>query len=69
MDNESKRFQAVYTIIPKSEGKDFWLRIGNAFPNRDGSLSVFLDAMPTNGKLQIRQYTPRDDRRERAVAG
>ncbi len=64
MENESKRAQAVYTIIPKHEGKDFWLRIGSAFPNRDGSLSVLLDAMPINGKLQIRDYTPRDERPE-----
>ena len=68
MDNVSKRHQAVYTIIPKNEGKDYWLRIGSAFANRDGSLTVLLDAMPTNGKLQIRELQPRDERRERADA-
>jgi hypothetical protein len=64
MENETKRALAVYTIIPKTEGKDFWLRIGSGFPNRDGSMSVLLDAMPINGKLQIREYTPRDERVE-----
>ncbi len=60
MESENKGLQAVYTIVKKADGKDLWLRIGSAFPNRDGSLSVFLDAVPTNGKLQIREYQPRD---------
>lgn len=68
MENDSKRMQAVYTIIPKAEGKDFWLRIGSSFPNRDGSLTVLLDALPLNGKLQIRDYTPRDERTEAQAA-
>jgi len=42
--------------------------VGAAFVNRDGSLSVRLDAMPVNGKLQIRDYQPRDaSARERAA--
>jgi hypothetical protein len=61
MENDTKRVLAVYTVIAKNEGKDFWLRVGGAFPNRDGSLSVLLDALPINGKLQIREYTPRDE--------
>jgi hypothetical protein len=69
MERENKRHQAVYTIIPRSEGKDFWLRIGHAFENRDGSTTVLLDAMPTNGKLQIRDITAPEERRERAAAG
>ena len=60
MESETKGLQAVYTIVKKADGKDLWLRIGSAFPNRDGSLSVLLDAVPTNGKLQIREYQPRD---------
>jgi hypothetical protein len=60
METETKRLKAVYTVIQKSDGKDLWLRIGSAFSNRDGSTSVLLDAMPTNGKLQIRDYQPRD---------
>ncbi len=60
METETKNLQAVYTVIKKADGKDLWLRIGSAFVNRDGSLNVFLDAMPTNGRLQIREYQPRD---------
>lgn len=60
MEATSKKMQAVYTVVPKNDGKDVWLRVGSAFPNRDGSLSVLLDAVPTNGRLQIREYAPRD---------
>lgn len=60
MESENRNLQAVYTVVKKSDGKDLWLRIGSAFPNRDGSMSVLLDAVPTNGKLQIREYQPRE---------
>ena len=60
METTTKKIQAVYTVVSKNDGKEVWLRLGAAFPNRDGSLSVVLDAIPTNGRLQIREYTPRD---------
>jgi hypothetical protein len=59
MDSEAKPL-AVYTVIEKQDGKDIWLRVGSGFHNRDGSLSLLLDAMPINGRLQVREYRPRD---------
>jgi len=51
----------VYTIIEKEDwDKDFWLRVGTAFENRDGSLNLVLDALPVNGKLHVR------DRKEKS---
>jgi hypothetical protein len=49
----------VFTIIEK-EGYDkpIWVKIGACFPNRDGSLNVFLDALPINGRMQIRMRKP-----------
>ena len=46
----------VFTIIEK-EGwdKSVWLKVGAAFENRDGSLTLFLDALPVNGKLHVRE--------------
>ena len=46
----------VFTIVEK-EGwdKSVWLKIGAAFENRDGSLTLFLDAFPVNGKLHVRE--------------
>lgn len=42
----------------KQEGKDrksFWTKVGSAFANKDGSINVYLNALPINGKLQIRE--------------
>lgn len=44
----------VITPVEGKNGKTFWIRVGNAFPNRDGSTNVYLNAYPTSGKLQIR---------------
>lgn len=48
----------VLCPVEGKNGKTFWIRIGNAFINRDGSTNVYLNAYPTSGKLQIR---PIDD--------
>jgi len=64
METATRQHKVVYTIVTRQrDGRKFWLRIGAAFPNRDGSLNVQLDAMPTNGQLQIRDYQPFDDSR------
>jgi hypothetical protein len=67
MDNDSKLL-AVYTVIEKQDGKDIWLRVGSGFYNRDGSLSLLLDAVPINGRLQVREYRPRDSAAARRPA-
>lgn len=57
----------VWTVCPRGEGKkDFWLRVGTAFENRDGSWSLVLDALPTTGKLIVRDERPRDEDRSEA---
>jgi hypothetical protein len=49
----------VFTIIEKKGyEKPIWVKIGACFPNRDGSLNVFLDALPINGRMQIRSRKP-----------
>ncbi len=63
MESSKKDYKVVYTIVERTrDGKKFWLRIGAAFRNRDGSLNVHLDAMPTNGTLQIRDYQRFEER-------
>ena len=48
--------QIVYTIVERPrDRRKVWVRIGAAFRNHDGSTNVYLDAMPTNGQLQIRE--------------
>lgn len=66
MDTQSKK--AVYTIIERNDGetkKSFWVRIGAAFTNRDGSQTVKLDALPVNGVLQVRDWPTPGDWRDR----
>lgn len=60
MESTAKRIQAVYAVVSKSDGKDLFLRVGNAFPNRDGSTTVLLDAVPIGGKLHLRDYQPKE---------
>lgn len=54
----------VYTIVERKDGKSFWTRIGAAFTNRDGSLTLKLDAIPIGGTMQVRDWEPRDAERE-----
>ena len=50
---------AIYAITER-DGMDraFWTKIGAAFKNRDGSFNIMLDALPTNGKLHMREVDP-----------
>jgi hypothetical protein len=58
---------AVYTIVDKPGGdRSFWTRVGAAWINRDQSINVQLDALPVNGKLQIREAVDRPRDGERA---
>lgn len=45
----------VYAISERGEGqKERWTRVGIGFVNRDNSINVVLDAIPLNGRFQIR---------------
>lgn len=48
--------------VRENDGKSYWTRIGVAFPGRDGSFIVRLDAMPptTEGQYIIHLREPRD---------
>jgi len=57
---------AVYSISEKDGERAWWQRIGTAFTNRDGSLTLYLDAFPIGtNKLHVRE--PRDDARPAAA--
>lgn len=62
-DNSQRGVKLAYTIVERDkDGRKFWVRVGAAFVNRDGSLNVRLDAMPVNGQLHIRDYQPLENR-------
>ncbi len=46
-------YKDVFTVVKNGE-KEYWNRIGTAFPNKDGSLTVRLNALPLDGRLAIR---------------
>ena len=58
MQQRSRMLKVIAPVEGKN-GKTFWIRVGNAFPNRDGSTNVYLNAYPTSGKLQIRELDER----------
>jgi len=47
------KVRQVFAIAQRN-GKSYWIRIGAAFLNQDGSETVLLDALPINGRMQIR---------------
>jgi hypothetical protein len=57
MEPNNKTMKVVYTIVTRGE-KSYWTRVGVGFENRDGSLNLKLDAIPTNGTLQVREWEP-----------
>jgi hypothetical protein len=48
---------AVYAVPESEDGeKRFWPKIGIAFTNRDGSITLLLEALPLGtNKLQVRE--------------
>jgi hypothetical protein len=56
-----RTWKPVFAIIPKRTptGKDFWMRIGTAFENSDGSWNIDFAALPKDGRCQVRN---RDDK-------
>jgi hypothetical protein len=51
----------VFTIKENGNNKGYWVKIGRAFVNKDGSLNVYLDALPINGELNIRDARPKEE--------
>jgi hypothetical protein len=56
----------AFNIVQKGD-KSFWNRIGSAFRNHDGSYNVYLDALPRDGKVQIREIKDDDRRKDRGA--
>jgi hypothetical protein len=48
-----KRY-AVFSIR-KNRGGSVWTRAGSAFLNKDGSINLYLDVLPMDGMLHVRE--------------
>ncbi len=57
----------VITPIDTKSGRTYWMRIGSAYDNVDGSTNIYLDAYPKNGRIQLRRI--QEDRRTALFAG
>ena len=45
---------AVFSVRQTKYGSS-WIRTGNGFINKDGSINVYLDVLPMDGKLHCRE--------------
>ena len=54
----------VLCPIEGKNGKTYWIKLGSAFPNSDGSTNIYLDALPKNSRLQIRDLDEKDYRKD-----
>lgn len=65
---ESITLKDVFSIAEKEsssgETRHRWTPIGIGFVNRDNSINVILDAIPLNGRLQIRDRKPKNQQPE-----
>jgi hypothetical protein len=62
--------KAVWAVSDRGEGKkSWWTRVGSAFVNKDGSWTIMLDALPTNGKLVVREEEQRDRPQQKSFGG
>ena len=59
---DAKTMKTVFTVVERGQGRSFWTRVGVGFVNSDGSLTLRLDAIPTNGTLQVRDWQPFEQR-------
>jgi hypothetical protein len=56
----------VISPVEKRGGGTFWMRIGSAFTNKDDSINIYLDALPKNFQLQLREFDEEDLRKRDA---
>jgi hypothetical protein len=54
--------KVAYSMTER-DGKTYWNKIGIAFVNRDGSITVNLEAFPVSGRLQLRDEEERSGER------
>jgi hypothetical protein len=58
--NRTKMFK-VLCPVERKDGATYWMRVGSAFPNKDHSINLYLDALPLgHNKLQLREMEDDD---------
>jgi len=61
-EKQKTMFKVVSPMKKKNGDGDYWMRVGTAFTNKDNSINVYLDAVPTQAgfTLQLREFTEED---------
>jgi hypothetical protein len=67
MADEMKKKKVLCPV--ERGGKTYWKTLGMAFVNKDNSINVYLDGLPWNGKLHLRDFDERDEARRDAAPG
>ena len=57
---DSNKRYAVFSIRRHKNGS-IWTRSGSAFVNKDGSLNLYLDVLPLEGYLHVREAGEKRD--------
>lgn len=65
---DTDKMKSVFTIVEKPNGKSYFVRIGIGFVNRDGSITLKLDALPVNNTIQVRDWENEEERARRVAA-
>lgn len=62
---QQKQMFKVLCPMKKQDGGTYWMRLGTGFRNKDNSINIHLDALPTGEapKLQLREFDDEDRRR------
>lgn len=55
MEEVKQNVRYAVFAIRKSKNGSTWHRAGSAFVNRDGSMNIYLDVLPLDGTLHIRE--------------
>lgn len=65
-----KKPWAAWNIVERGDSKkSIWNRVGTAWHNQDGSINIKLDAVPVDGRIQIREIKEEDRARWAARKG
>jgi hypothetical protein len=67
--HQRKSWRVLSPVEGRAGKKTRWVRVGRAYENRDGSTNVYLDALPTNGQLQLRDWEEWDDHKGGELSG
>jgi hypothetical protein len=53
VSDHAKRYIA-FSVSKNKKGQTVWVRAGQGQGNRDGSISIYLDVLPIDGELHLR---------------